>query len=140
MQLLFWPYGQLPRDRLNFFAVKLQRLYPFSALLLLSITVLFFMTLSDISYLVPHYIFGGTLLVYAGIVSMRVVYIQSVIRHILGACFVLWGSSSLFSLLGYIYILFIKWSFTTDSEINWHIRQVDICALTRIPWGRGDRD
>ncbi len=54
-------------------------------------------------YFIPRLALGGLLLIYTGLVSMRVRYVQSVTRYILGACFLLWGGADLFYFLGYVW-------------------------------------
>ncbi|HEX2947034.1 MAG TPA: HD domain-containing phosphohydrolase [Clostridia bacterium] len=60
-----------------------------------------FMGLSLEFYFVPRLVFGGALLIYTGMVSIRVPYVKSKTRYVLGVCFLLWGGSNLFDILGY---------------------------------------
>ena len=61
-----------------------------------------FMKLSPGFFFVPRLVFGGVLLIYTGITSIKVPYVKSRTRDILGACFLLWGGCNLAYFLGYI--------------------------------------
>ncbi len=94
----------IAKGSLEFFRGKTLRAVTFISLIpVIYYVIIGFMKVPVEFYFVPRLVFGSALLIYTGLVSMRVRYVRSVTRYVLGVCFLLWGGADLFYFLGYIW-------------------------------------
>ncbi len=92
------------KGALLFFRGRIPKFITITSIILIAYYfVISLMSLANIFHITPRFVHAGSLLIFTGIISIRVAYLKSISRFILGACFILWGFCNILFLFGYIF-------------------------------------